>query len=785
MQRLAQELDIHKLQSLKRLCNRGHQSNSLLIHIANTSVGNRTLLPTMDIFLRMKLPTNDARLENAQQILKTVFGFDQFRSTQQEIIESVLEQCNTLAIMPTGGGKSLCYQIPAMVFDGLTIVISPLISLMQDQVRQLVELDISAAVLNSSLSPQEYQNNLAGLKNGQFKLLFLAPETALQPSILDLLQSINIPCIAIDEAHCISEWGHEFRPEYRQLDRLVSCFPDAVTIALTATATPRVREDIKRQLNITGDSEFIASFDRPNLYLEVAPKESAYQQTKDFIEKHAKQSGIVYCQSRSSVDELTAKLKQDGYSVLPYHAGLNNLKRAANQEKFVRDDVDIIVATIAFGMGINKPDVRYVVHYDLPKNIESYYQQIGRAGRDGQDADCLLLFGYGDTGKIRFFIDQMNNEHEKRLATMHLNQMLALAETEDCRRVPLLQYFGEPEVGETCVKCDNCLADNKQKSDLTVPAQKFLSCVHRTGQRFGAGHIIDVLRGSNAEKVLQNQHNLLSTYDIGNELNKKQWMTLSRQLIQKKLLQQEEQFGGLKLTELAADVLKGKVPFYAMLQQATPEKHQTTSKSDVIGNTTLVTLLKTERKKSADQANVPPYAIFSDRSLQEMAYYLPHSEQSMLKIHGVGSAKLLKYAELFLSIIVDFCSQHDLQEVPNMQTASAQIKKEMSKSTSVGSKTKEVVEQFENGRSVADLSRLLKIKDNTIYNHLYKYAQLGNKLTKPERLIDEAQLTAEQVQAGIVAFEAHGSERLKPVYEALGEDIKYEQLHLLRAFYLH
>jgi ATP-dependent DNA helicase RecQ len=733
----------------------------------------------------MKLPTNVSRVQNAQQILKNVFGFDHFRSTQRDIIESVLEQRNTLAIMPTGGGKSLCYQIPAMVFDGLTIVISPLISLMQDQVRQLVELDIAAVVLNSSLSPDEYQDNLAGLKNGQFSLLFLAPETALQPSILKLLQSINVPCIAIDEAHCISEWGHEFRPEYRQLDRLVSCFPDAVTIALTATATPRVREDIKRQLNINDDSEFIASFDRPNLYLEVAPKESAYQQTKDFIEKHTTQSGIVYCQSRASVDELTAKLNQDGFSVLPYHAGLNNQKRAANQEKFVRDDVDIIVATIAFGMGINKPDVRYVVHYDLPKNIESYYQQIGRAGRDGQDADCLLLFGYGDTGKIRFFIDQMNNEHEKRLATMHLNQMLALAETEDCRRIPLLQYFGEPEVSETCVKCDNCLTDDKQKSDLTVPAQKFLSCVHRTGQRFGAGHIIDVLRGSNAEKVIQNQHNLLSTYDIGNELNKKQWMTLSRQLIQKKLLQQEEQFGGLKLTELAADVLKGKVPFYAMLQQATPEKRQTGSKSDVVGNTKLVTLLKTERKKSADQANVPPYAIFSDRSLQEMAYYLPHSEQSMLKIHGVGSAKLLKYAALFLSIIVDFCVQHDLQELPNKQIAGAQVKKEMSKSTSVGNKTKEVVEQFENGSSVADLSRLLKVKDNTIYNHLYKYAQLGNKLTKPERLVDEAQLTAEQVQAGIAAFEAHGSERLKPVYEALGEDINYEQLHLLRAFYLH
>ncbi|GAC28648.1 DNA helicase RecQ [Brumicola pallidula] len=733
----------------------------------------------------MKLATNTTEFKSAKHILKNVFGFEQFRSTQQDIINSVLQQRNTLAIMPTGGGKSLCYQIPAMVFDGLTIVISPLISLMQDQVRQLVELDIPAVVLNSALTTDVYQDNIASLKDGKVKLLFLAPETALQPSILGLLQSINVPFIAIDEAHCISEWGHEFRPEYRQLDRLVSCFPDAVTIALTATATPRVRDDIKRQLNITDDSEYIASFDRPNLYLEVAPKESAYAQTRAFIQKHQKQSGIVYCQSRSGVDELTAKLKQDGYSVLPYHAGLNSQKRATNQEKFVRDDADIIVATIAFGMGINKPDVRYVVHYDLPKNIESYYQQIGRAGRDGQDADCLLLFGYGDTGKIRFFIDQMNNEHEKRLATMHLNEMLALAETEDCRRVPLLQYFGESEVSETCVKCDNCLNDDKQKSDLTVAAQKFLSCVHRTGQRFGAGHIVDVLRGSNAEKVLQNQHNLLSTYDIGHELNKKQWMTLSRQLIQKKLLQQDEQFGGLKLTQLATDVLKGKVPFYAMLQQATPEKRQRASTSDVIGNVELVALLKTERKKSADKANVPPYAIFSDRSLQEMAYYMPHSEQSLLQVHGVGSAKLLKYAELFLSIIVDFCVQHDLHEIANKQTASSQVKKEIAKSSSVGSKTKEVVEQFENGRSVADLSLLLKVKDNTIYSHLYKYAQLGNKLVEPQRLIQEAKLTQEQVQEGIAAFEEHGSERLKPVFEALGEDIKYEQLHLLRAFYLH
>lgn len=731
-----------------------------------------------------KASATSAEMENAQDILKNVFGFEQFRETQYNIIESVLQRNNTLAIMPTGGGKSLCYQIPAIVFDGLTIVISPLISLMQDQVRQLIEWDISALVLNSSLNDVEYKNNINAIKNGEVKLLFLAPETALQQNILELLQCTNVACIAIDEAHCISEWGHEFRPEYRQLDRLVSGFPNAVTIALTATATPRVREDIKQQLAIADSSEFIASFDRPNLYLEVTPKESAYSQTKAFIDLHPKQSGIIYCQSRSSVNELTDKLQHDGYSALPYHAGLNSQKRAQYQDKFVCDDADIIVATIAFGMGINKPDVRYVVHYDLPKNIESYYQQIGRAGRDGQDADCLLLFGYGDTGKIRFFIDQMQNEQEKRLATIHLNQMLGLAETEECRRLPLLQYFGEADVSETCGKCDNCLSDDKQKSDLTVPAQKFLSCVHRTGQRFGAAHIIDVLRGSSAEKVLQNQHNLLSTYNIGNELNKKQWMTLSRQLIQKKLLRQEEQFGGLKLTQLATDVLKGKVPFYAMLQQATPEKSKGKSVTGLVGNSELVTILKARRKKIADQAQVPPYAIFADRSLQEMAYFFPHSESSMLQIHGVGSAKLVKYADEFLSLIMEFCEKNDLREVSNTQVASTQAKPSASKASSVGSKTKEVVLRFEAGESITDLSKSLKVKDNTIYNHLYKYAQLGNKLSQPERLLDAVKLPEKQINKAIEAFETHGSERLKPVYEALGEQVSYEQLHLIRVLYL-
>lgn len=721
-------------------------------------------------------------MTQAHNILQSVFGYDEFRHSQQAIISNIIEQQNTLAIMPTGGGKSICYQIPALVLEGLTVVISPLISLMQDQVRQLRELDIPALVLNSSLSTQEYQDNVDLISQGQCKLLFLAPETALQPAILTVLKSINIACLAIDEAHCISEWGHEFRPEYRQLHLLTEHFPKAVVIALTATATPRVREDIKRQLAIADESEFIASFDRPNLFIEVAPKESPYLQTKAFIDKHPHESGIIYCQSRAGVDELSQKLQHDGYSALAYHAGLNSQKRSQYQESFVRDDVHIIVATIAFGMGINKPDVRYVLHYDLPKNIEGYYQQIGRAGRDGLDADCLLLFGYGDTGKIRYFIDQMMNEQEKRLATMHLQQMLALAETEDCRRIPLLQYFGEQDFAAQCNKCDNCLSDDKEKSDLTVPAQKFLSCVHRTGQRFGASHVIDVLRGSNAEKVLQNQHNLLSTYNIGNELSKKQWMALSRKLIQKGLLQQEEQFGSLKLTAQAADVLKGKVPFFALLQQPVETKKSKTS-ALVTGDQVLLQQLKMQRKQLADAANVPPYAVFSDRSLQEMAHYLPHSDDSLLKIHGVGQSKLAKYSDTFLRIIKDYCSEKELSEVNNEQAPSVQSKRS-SPANKVSPKAIEIAKEFDAGASIDTLAENHKVKANTIFNHLYKFLQQGEKLNNIEHLSKLMAMSANHIEIANAAASEHGIERLKPIYDALEEQVSYEQLHMFRLYYL-
>jgi ATP-dependent DNA helicase RecQ len=723
-------------------------------------------------------------LNQAHRVLKEVFGFDQFRDAQKAIISNVLQGQNTLAIMPTGGGKSLCYQIPGIVFDGLTVVISPLISLMQDQVRQLHELAVPVCMLNSSLSPQDYQQNINALQQQQIKLLFLAPETVLQSSTLALLNQVNVSCIAIDEAHCISEWGHDFRPEYSQLNQLIKRFPNAMCIALTATATPRVREDIKRQLQIDDNSEYIASFDRPNLYIEVIPKDKPYQQAKVFIDQHPEQSGIIYCLSRSAVDQLTAKLQQEGYSALAYHAGLSNGKRSDHQESFIRDDIQIIVATIAFGMGINKPDVRYVLHYDLPKNIEGYYQQIGRAGRDGLDADCLLLFGYGDTGKIRFFIDQMSNEQEKRLASMHLNQMLALAETQECRRLPLLQYFGESTIPEKCHKCDNCTSQNKEQSDLTVPAQKFLSCVYRTGERFGASHIIDVLRGSSAEKVLQNQHNLLSTYNIGNEFSKKQWMTLSRQMIRKGLLSQDEQFGGLKLTQQAGEILKGKAPFFALLQQALVTNHSSGKTFSKSGDPGLMQILKAERKQLADAGHLPPYAVFSDRTLNEMAYFLPHSEHSLLRIHGVGKGKSDKYGERFMGLIIDYCQQHNIQEVMNQQPAASNSNSQSSQ-TSSGTKSLEIAQAFEGGQSTSALAEQYKVKPSTIINHLYRYVQEGNRLNNLDKVLEQSQLRPLEIAQGVAAFTEHGDDRLKPIYDSLKEQVSYDKLHLLRIYYLN
>jgi len=586
-------------------------------------------------------------------ILKNVFGYDSFWPLQEEVIGHILGRKDALIVMPTGGGKSLCYQIPALIFDGLTIVVSPLISLMKDQVDQLRECGVPAIFLNSSLDMDEYRRSVALLKSNRVKLLYVAPETLSLPNTLALLTSLNVVCIAVDEAHCISEWGHDFRPEYRLLAEIRNAFPTAVCTGLTATATPRVREDIRKSLKIAAQNEFVGSFDRTNLFLEVAPKTAPVEQTLSFLNRYRNESGIIYCATRQQTDDLHALLHRKGYSVLPYHAGLSDAARTKNQTLFSRDDIRIIVATVAFGMGINKSNVRFVVHYDLPKSIDNYYQEIGRAGRDGLPAHCLLLFGYGDIRKVKYFIDQKTGQ-EQWVANILLTTLVGFAETDICRRIPLLNYFGEIHGETDCGMCDNCRTEKKDLVDITIPAQMFLSCIKRTNESFGAGHIIEVLRGSTSQKVLKFGHERLSTYGIGTAHTAKQWLHLSRQFIQKGLLIHEYEHGTLQLTPKAWEVLRGKEIVTGRLEEARKETGGLSKRGkDELDShdAALFEILRKKRKELADQANLPPFTIFHDRTLKEMAANLPQNRDSLARIHGIGAAKLEKYGSIFIEII--------------------------------------------------------------------------------------------------------------------------------------
>lgn len=597
-------------------------------------------------------------ISKAKSLLKNIFGYDQFRLLQEDIIRNVLERQDTLVIMPTGGGKSLCYQIPALIFDGLTIVVSPLISLMKDQVEQLVALGIKAVYLNSSLPRDVYQSTKNRIANGEVKLLYVAPETLLMPGMLDFLQHLPVDCLTIDEAHCISEWGHEFRPEYRQLVEVRKKFPKAVCVALTATATPRVQDDIKSCLHFKDANAFIASFNRENLFLQIIPKTDPYFQITEFLEKFPDQSGIIYCFSRRQVDDLAADLNHAGFSAMPYHAGLEDDVRKLNQEKFIRDDVRIMIATIAFGMGINKPNVRFVIHHDLPKNIESYYQQIGRAGRDGLRAYCLLLFSYGDLRKINYFIAKMANP-EKKVAQLHLNAMVKFAESHTCRRRPLLKYFGEKPPDKKCDMCDNCIAPGQSLDDITLQAQMFLSCVKRSGERFGASHIIDILRGSESEKVMRFNHHRLSTYGIGTAFSKKAWKHYARQFIALNLVDQTTEYQILRLTEKAWRVLKSQEPVMGTHVSEPADYSRINLPDDY--DETLFELLRKQRKKLADDEDVPSYVIFADRTLIQIAQQYPRTKSALRRIHGIGDAKLERYGKIFLELINRYCDSNGIK----------------------------------------------------------------------------------------------------------------------------
>ncbi|MGN8224961.1 DNA helicase RecQ [Gracilimonas sp. BCB1] len=719
-------------------------------------------------------------LQQAEHILHDVFGFEEFRSLQKDIIENVLRKHDTLAVMPTGGGKSLCYQIPALIFDGFTIVVSPLISLMKDQVDQLTAYGVSASYLNSSLSPRDYQNTLDLIRRNKLDLLYLAPETLLKGNVLNLLTGLNVECIAIDEAHCISEWGHDFRPEYRQLANVTRRFENAVTLGLTATATLRVQKDIAVSLGLKNAHTFVASFNRKNLYLNVESKNNALQQVINFLRRHEGDSGIIYCFSRKQVDQLSQDLNANGFNSLPYHAGLAEQERAKNQDAFIRDEVNIIVATIAFGMGIDKPDVRFVVHHDMPRNIESYYQQIGRAGRDGLQADCLFLFSYGDASKIRYFIDQ-KAESEQRVAEQHLQKLMEYVESHQCRRIKLLQYFGEHFNEPNCGMCDFCTGDTPEKENITIPVQKFLSTMARTDQKFGYHHIKNILVGSRRKEVLKFGHNQLSTYGIGKEFSRPEWKQLYRELMKQDIIVREFEHKSLKLTPKAVEILKGEQEVFGVIEEPQKKNQTGGAKSEIESldfNKNLFALLKEKRMDLAQQQGVPPYVIFADTSLIEMAYYFPQSKESFLKVHGVGRAKAEKYGTAFLNPIIEFCKEQGLKE----RSKSGQPKKSKARKTlSKTGRPYEVGHMFLQGDTITDIATKIDVKESTVVGYLLKFVKAGNKIPS-DKILGASNLSRSNLKKVEQAFTEHGTDMLRPVFEALSEKITYDELKVVQLY---
>ncbi len=588
------------------------------------------------------------------EILNSVFGYASFRAFQEEIINGLIRGEDAFVLMPTGGGKSLCYQIPALVRSGVGIILSPLISLMQDQVDALKQNGVRAAFYNSSLKGDEARRVLAQLHDDQLDLLYVAPERLMSDGFLERLSDIPIALFAIDEAHCISQWGHDFRPEYTQLGRLRKRFPSVPLIALTATAEEQTRTDIIDRLHLRQARSYVAGFDRPNIRYTVMGKNKPAQQLLHFLKDRREESGIVYCLSRKRVEQVSQSLMKAGIDADFYHAGMNAEERRRVQDAFQRDNLQVVVATVAFGMGIDKSNVRFVVHYDLPKNIESYYQETGRAGRDGLPAEALLLFGYGDIALARGLIEKGNNNEQKRIEIHKLNAMVAFAEAQSCRRQVLLGYFGDLQAKD-CGNCDTCITP-PELMDVTEEARKALSCVYRVGQRFGIGHIIDVLRGSKNERLLRLGHDSLSTYGIGKDQSKEFWGSLLHHLVHRGyLLQDLGDYSVLKLTDAARPLLRGE----ESLQMAKPRGRVNTGKKkskaggDIDYNETIFESLRGLRKELADAAGVPPFVIFGDKTLIEMAAYLPKDDATLLTIHGVGEKKLERYGTAFLKIITE------------------------------------------------------------------------------------------------------------------------------------
>ena len=708
-------------------------------------------------------------MQTALQILQTTFGYPSFRGAQAEIVAQVAGGQDALVLMPTGGGKSLCYQIPAILRPGTGIVVSPLIALMKDQVDALLQLGVRAAFLNSSLTPFQAQQVEEQLRSSQLDLLYVAPERLLMPSFLQLLEHAKIALFAIDEAHCVSRWGHDFRPEYLQLGLLAERFPQVPRIALTATADALTRQEMVQQLRLQGARQFVASFDRPNIRYTVVAKQNAKQQFLDFYtDHHQGEAGIVYCLSRKRVEETALWLQKHGIEALPYHAGLDSRTRERHQERFLREDGVVMVATIAFGMGIDKPDVRFVAHLELPKSLEGYYQETGRAGRDGLPANAFMTYGLGDVVMQRQFIqDSSGSAGYKWLENARLEKLLGYCESTHCRRQVLLAYFGEQsQPGSTadaagayalhCGNCDTCL-EPAATYDATVPAQKLLSTIVRTRERFGAGHLIDILLGKLTPKVTQQAHQTLSTFGIGTELDAKQWRSLVRQMVAGGYLQSDsEAFGAIKLTAKSAPILKGQEKL--QLRQEVGFKRERRAKKVLEAGTApeFFEALRTLRSQLAKEQNLPAYVIFHDSTLREMATLKPRSLENLGKISGVGRNKLQRYGQAFLDVIV----QHS-GDAPERKPIA------LDDSDTYEATLKLILE----GHPPAEIAAMRNLKLGTVETHLAELIARG-KLSVEEAIglgVDEL----EDIRQAHQSLPPGDQGRLKPLYDKLGERYSY------------
>ncbi|MEY4918169.1 MAG: helicase RecQ [Verrucomicrobiota bacterium] len=710
---------------------------------------------------------------NLLPLLKQYFGFTSFRPLQEEIIRDSLAGKDTFALLPTGGGKSLCFQLPALTRDGLTVVVSPLIALMKDQVDALQAAGVAATFLNSSLAAGEGRERLRKLHNGEFQLLYVAPERLMLSGFLTDLQKWNVRLIAIDEAHCISEWGHDFRPEYRQIADLRKHFPKVPFMALTATATGRVREDIISHLKLHEPKCYVASFNRPNLTYRVLAKNKPYDQLLAFLRTRPKESGIVYCMSRKATESVAQRLNEDGVKARPYHAGLTPTERSTHQELFLRDDIRVVCATIAFGMGINKPNVRFVVHYDLPKNVEGYYQETGRAGRDGLPGECVLLFSPGDAVKQTMFIDEKTDAHERQVAREQLQQMVHYAECANCRRVELLAYFGEEFSADSCGACDNCLSP-RATFDGTLAAQKFLSCVFRIREKngFGVGlnHVVEVLTGADTEKIRSWNHAQLSTFGIGKEHSRPEWAAIGRELVRLGLLRQTaEKFSVLELTNAGAAMLKQRTKVTLTKPVTAPEtqKHHV---GEIACDETLFERLREVRKKLADERDVPAYIVFSDVALRQMARNYPADEREFTRISGVGEKKLREFGASFLGEIEAYLATNARQIF-----AEESFVVPVAQRSSLGDTARETLRRFRAGASPAEIAASRNLVVGTIYGHLATAIEAGEG-------IDLAQLINAEAQAEIAAaFKRTGWGNIVGARELLGEKYDFGLLRVFRA----